>query len=538
MALAGLGAMKPLRSRFTLSLAGILSFIAAATLLSTEAAAAPRNVGDVCRVSDPNPPLNVRIAPNGSVIGSLSNGTVITVLSQSENKQWAYVAREDRSLTGWVYSELIDCTAIRVKDQTSASTSESPYSVGALALGGRILFNSNEYRKYDCNPSDQFDGFIWCDYETSDRDKKGRGSYRAKYTILHARDGTAYYINRFQEPAFWDDNEVSDDIARYSRKVGHEPRIIKMPSKPGLPEGIIALWGNVSLEELDNASRIILAADKSVKRGVSVDFIGNYTRSAREGLPLYRLTGGAGFVWIASNKNGQGTLRFLAINPSAFYRDADDPMRAMALDPKESFKQCHYGATADKLVACSMIINGKGFGSRVDLATALDSRCWAYNDLQQYERGLADCNASIALHPKFPYAYSNLGNSLLGLGRANDAIGAYTKSIELKPSLASPFIGRGHAFVALGNKEAARRDFQQALSIEPGNEDANRALAATDTLGTSASNSPPDIAQEPSSGPAVLEQANRRPTTAVAQEPRTPSRWDSVAEFFRFFRFF
>jgi S1-C subfamily serine protease len=86
-----------------------------------------------------------------------------------------------------------------------------------------------------------------------------------------------------------------------------------------------AVWGNVVLEPLDNESRRILAADKSVKRGILVDFLGNYTRSAQEGFPLYRITGGAGFVWIGSNKTGRGILRFLAINPAAFYPPENQP---------------------------------------------------------------------------------------------------------------------------------------------------------------------------------------------------------------------
>jgi hypothetical protein len=49
-----------------------------------------------------------------------------------------------------------------------------------------------------------------------------------------------------------------------------------------------------------------------------IDHIGNYQRSAQQGLPIYRLVGGAGYVWAASwNEAGVGTLRFLAIDPSA-----------------------------------------------------------------------------------------------------------------------------------------------------------------------------------------------------------------------------
>ena len=419
----------------------------------------------------------------------------------------------------------------------ATALAENPvYSVGGLQLGAR--FGTEVYKKYECTPSEQFEGFTWCVLKKQERES--RGSFTASYSVLHSSDGTARYINRFQEPAFWDDDEVNDDIARYSRKIGQEPRRINLPSKPGFPEGVIAVWGTVSLEKLDNPSRAILAADKSVRRGVLVDFIGNYTRSAREGLPLYRLTGGAGFVWVASNKNGRGTLRFLAIDPSTFY---DDPMTAMAVDTKQAFTLCHSGDATERLIGCSSIINGKGFGSKVDLATALDARCWAHNDLQQYERGLADCNASIALHPKYSYAYANLGNSFIGLGRAADAITAYTKAIELKPDKVFPLIARGHAFLAVENKEAARKDFDRALIIEPGNQEATQALAAMDGSAMSGPN-PRVTVEEANARPPVeqasprptVEQANPRPT--VVQDAPIPSRWDSLAQFLQFFRFF
>jgi hypothetical protein len=91
-----------------------------------------------------------------------------------------------------------------------------------------------------------------------------------------------------------------------------------MPIKPGLPSGTLASWGAVQLEPLDNASVMTLAAGKVLRRGYLLDFLGNFARSAREGLPIYRLTGGAGFVWAASYQNGRGTLRFAALDTSAF----------------------------------------------------------------------------------------------------------------------------------------------------------------------------------------------------------------------------
>jgi uncharacterized protein/S1-C subfamily serine protease len=332
--------MKPRRSQLFVWLAGVLELILAATLLSSAGATAPSfdcntskhpNERLICRSTELSELDTRMVALYNDVMKYLNRGDQ-EELKESQ-RRWLKQridCHDDFLCTKRAYTERIERLAVvsgKVRDQAPPTKSEPGYSVAGLALGGKVHFDSKAYREYDCNVSEQFEGFTWCTKRKDEREK--RGTFKASYSILHSGNGTAVYINRFQEPAFWDDNEVNDDIARYSRKVGAEPKILKMPRRSGFPDGTIAIWGNVALEPLDNDSRKILAADKSVKRGILVDFLGNYTRSAREGLPLYRITGGAGFVWIASNKDGRGILRILAINPSTFY----PPENELSLPP-------------------------------------------------------------------------------------------------------------------------------------------------------------------------------------------------------------
>src|SRR5262249_4486803 len=193
----------------------------------------------------------------------------------------------------------------------------SVYAVGGVALGATVQSGSSAYREYKCGPSDQFDGFTWC--QKTRKAKERRGKFNATYSILHSRDGVAVYINRYQEPAFFGASEADDDIQRYSRKIGESPRITRMPPRSGFPNGILASWGKVELEPLDNDSIKALAEGRRpIKKGYLIDFIGNFARSAKEGLPVYRLSGGAGFVWVASyGRKGRGTLRLLAVDASA-----------------------------------------------------------------------------------------------------------------------------------------------------------------------------------------------------------------------------
>ena len=191
-----------------------------------------------------------------------------------------------------------------------------PYSVDGLALGAKVAFESGAYRQYHCVPSQEFEGFVWC--TKASNDKEARGRFEVWSSILHAPDGTVAYVNRYQT-AYWAANEVADEIQRYSRQIGEEPHIIQLPDRPGLPHGTLASWGKVVLEPILGDELRLLAVNKPLEKGIAIDFIGNFTQSARRGLPIYRLAGGAGFVWAASyNQTGRGTLRFSAVDASMY----------------------------------------------------------------------------------------------------------------------------------------------------------------------------------------------------------------------------
>jgi hypothetical protein len=168
------------------------------------------------------------------------------------------------------------------------------------------------------------------------------------YSILHSRDGAAVYVNRYQEPAFFGASQANDDIQRYSRKIGESPRITRMPHRAGFPNGILASWGKVELEPLDNDSIKALAEGRRpTTKGYFIDFIGNFARSAKEGLPVYRLSGGAGFVWAASyGPKRRGTLRFLAVDASAI-----SPQLVVAPAPTNQTDQRPGGAPLPSVTA-------------------------------------------------------------------------------------------------------------------------------------------------------------------------------------------
>jgi hypothetical protein len=202
------------------------------------------------------------------------------------------------------------------------SVQADPYGIDGLTLGSKVAYGTPAYRQYQCGLSQKFKGFVWCTKTIGNKEVRGR----IKASILHAQDGTIVYINRYQEPAHWSGDEVADDIQRYSGRIGEEPHIIQLPTRPGLPMGILVAWGKVVLEPIVGDELRLLGEDKPLQTGIAIDFIGNFTQSARQGLPIYRLAGGAGFVWAASyNQSGRGTLRFSAVDASTYSLQSPPP---------------------------------------------------------------------------------------------------------------------------------------------------------------------------------------------------------------------
>ena len=193
-----------------------------------------------------------------------------------------------------------------------------PYKVGDFRLGQQI--RPALLQGYTCKPSDQFEGFAWC--VRSSRKKEARGTFTLSESLLRSPGGNAVYINRSYSPAFFNANEVNSDIEQRMRQLGERPRILRRPAGDGLPEGVIAVWGKVALEPLDQKALNLLSRDQSPRVGFLIDYLNDPTLSANRGLPVYRLGGdGPGYVWAATFDNdGKGKLRFLAIEAPAFSR--------------------------------------------------------------------------------------------------------------------------------------------------------------------------------------------------------------------------
>jgi hypothetical protein len=216
-----------------------------------------------------------------------------------------------------VLASASSAAAQQAQPASKSDAPKQPYTVNGLALGARAPSGSAAYKAFDCGPSSLFKGFTWC-HRTS-KEKKSGTKINTSYSLLHSADGAIVYSNQSSEPSSYTSKDVKEELQRLKDKYGAQPRILNMPHKPEFAEGVIATWGDVALEPLDAESMRILATGKSPGKGLLLDFIGNLRRSAQVGLPVYRLTGGSGFVWSASyGKKGGGALRSAAVDASAF----------------------------------------------------------------------------------------------------------------------------------------------------------------------------------------------------------------------------
>jgi hypothetical protein len=168
-----------------------------------------------------------------------------------------------------------------IRSDCQQSSSGSKYVVAGLSVGSRVQFDRSDYREYKCSASEQFDGFTWCQ-----KTRQERGFAHVTYSMLHSQDGTLVYVNRFQEPAFFGRNEADQAIRQYSSRIGEKAQIDRLRPRRGIPEGIIATRGKIVLEPLDNDGIKTLAEGRSPKKGYLIDFVGNFARSAKEGLPI------------------------------------------------------------------------------------------------------------------------------------------------------------------------------------------------------------------------------------------------------------
>jgi hypothetical protein len=187
------------------------------------------------------------------------------------------------------------------------------FIVDGLALGGSVYPDSEIYRAYACRASQDFTGFTWCTHQSERLGKFGH--FQSRVMLLHSASNKVVFITETILPAFFSPGDVDREISRISKSFGQEARTLTADVKPGLPQAVLATWGDVKLTPLDEATLDALRRGEPIHRGLIADFLGDARKSARSGLPVFSIGGGPGFVWGASFDNaGKGSLRNSAVD--------------------------------------------------------------------------------------------------------------------------------------------------------------------------------------------------------------------------------
>lgn len=270
---------------------------------------------------------------------SIFGGIARTAIAQSASAEWQTISKGqvqcmDRALVGRGASvqraiengigpsdprlaEIRKSCAAGSVQNADIPNGQSPYVVDGLPLGGKVRQDSDAYRQYRCAPSEQVADYTWCQKQKAATG--ANGPFTVTNSILHSGDGTAVYVNQYIQPAYFTGSEIAEQLDRLSKRFGQRPNVSRMPTRAGFPQAMIATWGAVTLESLKDSDAAIVAAGRSPNVGYLIDYLGDLQKSAASGLPVFRISGSAGYIWAASfDANGKGHLRFLEANVSAF----------------------------------------------------------------------------------------------------------------------------------------------------------------------------------------------------------------------------
>ena len=195
-----------------------------------------------------------------------------------------------------------------------AGPSNPDFVVEGLSVGSEVYPDSDAYKAYKCSRSVEFPGFTWCGVKHSLSGKFGR--YDSWMTILHSDANRLVFVLQDVIPAYFGTGDADREIQRLSQDFRQSARIYNGPPRPDAPHSVIATWGDVTLTPLDQPTMDALGRGDTITAGLVIDFLGDSRKSAREGLPVFHMGGGNGYIWAAKfDDSGKGRLRITAVNP-------------------------------------------------------------------------------------------------------------------------------------------------------------------------------------------------------------------------------
>jgi tetratricopeptide (TPR) repeat protein/2-polyprenyl-3-methyl-5-hydroxy-6-metoxy-1,4-benzoquinol methylase len=91
----------------------------------------------------------------------------------------------------------------------------------------------------------------------------------------------------------------------------------------------------------------------------------------------------------------------------------------------------------------------------------------ALKDQGKLDEAVGAYTKALSIKPDYSDAYNNMGNALKDQGKPDEAVGAYTKALSIKPDYADAYNNMGNALKDQGKLNEAIEAYTRALSIKP-----------------------------------------------------------------------
>jgi serine/threonine protein kinase/tetratricopeptide (TPR) repeat protein len=105
--------------------------------------------------------------------------------------------------------------------------------------------------------------------------------------------------------------------------------------------------------------------------------------------------------------------------------------------------------------------------ARVDHAWGYFRRAWLYNEINDYDKAVADCEEALRLGLKSGDVHEELGYAYSYQNKDAQALANFERALQLKPRNAGLYVYRGRMYARRLEHAKAADDFSRALAINP-----------------------------------------------------------------------
>jgi tetratricopeptide (TPR) repeat protein len=142
---------------------------------------------------------------------------------------------------------------------------------------------------------------------------------------------------------------------------------------------------------------------------------------------------------------------------------------ALSQDERWCWDEGEEYSPEQQVTGCNALLDG-GAATPEDIPYIIAMRGWSYQEMEDYERAIADYSEKIRLQPQAADGYGWRAGAYLGKGDYARAIEDYSRAIQLGPEetdIAVWYHDRGLARHSLEQPKQAIKDYDKAIELNP-----------------------------------------------------------------------